>query len=81
MLDESLVTIGSTQIVNQAEIDGQVLALWIHGRSKHTQRAYSAKADRFRLLNLTIHEAIVCDQNRYEEVISSSGRHGPDQRH
>lgn len=47
MLDESLVTIRSTQIVNQAETDGQVLALLIHGRSKHTQRAYSAKAERF----------------------------------
>lgn len=47
MLDQSLVTIRSGAIVNQADTDGQVLALWLHGRSKHTQRAYSAKAERF----------------------------------
>lgn len=47
MLDQSLVTITSGKIVNQADTDSQVLALWLHGRSKHTQRAYSAKAERF----------------------------------
>lgn len=47
MLDQSLVTIRSGEIVNQADTDGQVLALWLHGRSKHTQRAYAAKAERF----------------------------------
>src|SRR4030095_8261285 len=47
MLDQSLVTIRSGEIINQADTDGQVLALWIHGRSKHTQRAYLAKAGRF----------------------------------
>ena len=47
MLDQSLVTLRSGEIVNQANTDGQVLALWLHGRSRHTQRAYSAKAERF----------------------------------
>ena len=47
MSDQSLVTIRSGEIVNQADTDGQVLALWLHGRSKHTQRAYSTKAGRF----------------------------------
>lgn len=47
MIDQSLVTMRSGAIVNQADTDGQVLALWLHGRSKHTQRAYSAKAERF----------------------------------
>ena len=47
MLDQSLVTIKSGEIVNQADTDGQVVALWLHGRSKHTQRAYLAKAERF----------------------------------
>ncbi len=42
-----LVVITSSQIVNQADTDAQVLALWLHGRSKHTQRAYSSKATRF----------------------------------
>src|SRR5258705_2461181 len=47
MLEQSLVTIRPGEIVNQADTDAQVLGLWLHGRSKHTQRAYSAKADRF----------------------------------
>src|SRR6266851_3517271 len=47
MLDQSLVTIRSSEMVNQADTDGQVLALWTHGRSRHTQRAYSKNADRF----------------------------------
>jgi integrase/recombinase XerD len=34
-------------IVSQADTDAQVVALWIHGRSRHTQRAYKANAERF----------------------------------
>ena len=47
MFDESLIAIRSGEIANKADTDGQVLALWLHGRSKHPQRAYSAKAGRF----------------------------------
>ena len=32
---------------SQADSDAQVVALWIHGRSRHTQRAYKANAERF----------------------------------
>src|SRR5947207_1109788 len=46
-MDQWLTTIRSGVIVNQADTDGQVLSLWLHGRSKHTQRAYSANAQRF----------------------------------
>jgi integrase/recombinase XerD len=34
-------------MTSQADTDAQVVALWIHGRSKHTQRAYRANAKRF----------------------------------
>jgi integrase/recombinase XerD len=32
---------------SQADTDAQVVALWIHGRSRHTQRAYRTNAERF----------------------------------
>jgi integrase/recombinase XerD len=34
-------------MTSQADTDAQVVALWIHGRSRHTQRAYRANAERF----------------------------------
>jgi len=33
----------------QASSDNQLLQIWLHGRSPHTQRAYRADAERFRL--------------------------------
>lgn len=35
------------QIVEQADSDEQLLHLWLHGRPKHTQRAYGRDAKRF----------------------------------
>ena len=35
------------QIIRQAHNDEQVIALWLHGRSVHTQKAYSADIVRF----------------------------------
>jgi integrase/recombinase XerD len=32
----------------QAQSDGQLVAIWLHGRSPHTQRAYRADVERFR---------------------------------
>ena len=34
-------------IPRQAETDQQLIGLWLHGRSEHTQRAYGADAERF----------------------------------
>src|SRR5690349_21110396 len=49
MLEQSLVTIAPPAIsmVEHASTDDQVVALWLHGRSRHTRRAYSANASRF----------------------------------
>ena len=33
--------------VPQATSDGHLIELWVHGRSRHTQRAYEADARRF----------------------------------
>ena len=37
----------SGQIIRQADSDEQLIALWLHGRPKHTQRAYQREAQRF----------------------------------
>lgn len=37
----------SGQIVRQADSDEQLIALWLHGRPRHTQRAYQREAQRF----------------------------------
>lgn len=46
MATESLAIISSDEIASQADNDAQVVQLWLHGRSRHTQRAYSANARR-----------------------------------
>jgi integrase/recombinase XerD len=36
-----------TETTRQADSDEQLVALWLHGRPDHTQRAYRAEVDRF----------------------------------
>ncbi len=45
--DSSAPQSGGEQIVRQANNDEQVVALWIHGRSLNTQKAYSSDIVRF----------------------------------
>src|SRR5438270_4835217 len=35
------------QMARQADTDAEVIALWLHGRSRHTQRAYVHDVGRF----------------------------------
>lgn len=46
MMNESLITVAPNAIESQAESDVQVVELWLHGRSRHTQRAYRANTER-----------------------------------
>jgi integrase/recombinase XerD len=48
-LDGALVPVTPTALVatQQAESDQHLIDLWLHGRSRHTQRAYRADAGRF----------------------------------
>src|SRR6266487_2611432 len=46
MMNESLITVTPNEIESQAESDVHVVELWLHGRSRHTQRAYRANAKR-----------------------------------
>ena len=46
MAAELLAIVGPNTISSQADNDAQVVGLWLHGRSRHTQRAYRANAER-----------------------------------
>lgn len=37
----------TSQIIRQADSDEQLIDLWLHGRPKHTERAYRRESDRF----------------------------------
>jgi len=40
----------------QAETDKQLIELWLHGRSRHTQKAYQLDIDRFyKFINLDLY--------------------------
>src|SRR5436853_6321862 len=47
MQDLSLITTRPSEFVAQADTDAHVVELWLHGRSRHTQRAYRAASERF----------------------------------
>jgi integrase/recombinase XerD len=38
---------GSGTVLSEADADAQVVAMWLHGRSRHTQRAYASDVRRF----------------------------------
>lgn len=43
----ALVTVQPAPIQTQAHTDQQLISLWLHGKSQHSQRAYLADIDRF----------------------------------
>ena len=46
-MDHPLVPLHQPLAPRQAATDQQLIALWLHGRSPHTQRAYRVDAGRF----------------------------------
>lgn len=50
-METALQTVQATALVQQAGSDVQMVALWLHGRSEHTQRAYRADVARFTAFN------------------------------
>lgn len=48
-MTQALTIVNPTTMLlpRQADTDSQLLDLWLHGRSEHTQRAYRADAERF----------------------------------
>ena len=47
--DGGLIPVTTTALVipQQAETDQHLIELWLHGRSRHTQRAYRGDAEKF----------------------------------
>lgn len=68
-----IVAIGpATVIPSGASTDDQVIGLWLHGRSKHTVRAYQSDVDRFRrMVPKALSEVSVRDLQAFE--ISEDG--------
>ena len=46
-MSTAITTTSADQIQTQASSDAQLLALWLHGKSQHSQRAYLADVEKF----------------------------------
>ena len=58
--------------VAQATTDDQVVALWLHARSRHTQRAYLADVERFRALaGKQLHQVTLGDVQDFADSLVS----------
>jgi site-specific recombinase XerD len=58
-------------IPSQAESDSQLLELWLHGRSRHTQRAYRADAERFLLaVDKRLYQVTLSDLQGFADGLS-----------
>ena len=57
-------------LVNQAANDAEVIALWLHGRSPHTQRTYAAAVERFGLfVGKPLHAVTLGDLQRFADSL------------
>lgn len=71
-----LVPLAPTGLVvpEQAESDQHLIGLWLHGRSRHTQRAYRADAERFlQAVEKSLHRITLGDLQEYAGQLARSG--------
>lgn len=55
-------------VPKQADTDEQLIALWIHGRSKHTQRAYASDVSKFcKFINKPLKQIILNDLQNFAD--------------
>ncbi len=74
--DGSLVPVTPTALVvpQQAESDQHLIELWLHGRSRHTQRAYRADAERFlTAVEKPLHRVTLGDIQQFAGQLVESG--------
>lgn len=74
--DGELVPVTPTAIVvsQQADSDQHLIELWLHGRSRHTQRAYRADAERFlQAVEKPLHRITLGDLQQYAGQLAGSG--------
>lgn len=58
----------------EAQTDEQLIELWLHGRSRHTQRAYRSDTDRFqRFVCCPLHQVRLEDVQRYSDALEATG--------
>jgi len=58
----------------QADSDGKVISLWLHGRSPHTQKAYSTDINRlFSFVNIPLKGIALGDLQEFVDSLSESG--------
>ena len=61
-------------VPQQAESDQQLIELWLHGRSRHTQRAYRTDAERFlRAVEKPLHRITLAELQQYATQLAESG--------
>ena len=74
--DAALVPVTTTVLVipQQADSDQHLIELWLHGRSRHTQRAYRADAERFLgSVEKPLHGVTLGDIQGFAEQLVESG--------
>ena len=74
--ETGLVPVTPTSLVapRQADNDAHLVELWLHGRSRHTQRAYRADAERFLdAIQKPLHRITLGDLQQYAEQLAASG--------
>ena len=73
--DAGMVPAATTAIVvsQQADSDQHLIELWLHGRSRHTQRAYRAEAERFlAAVKRPLHRVGLGDLQMYASQLAGS---------
>ncbi len=74
--DGELIPIKPTGLIvlRQAESDQHLIDLWLHGRSRHTQRAYRHDAERFLVaVEKPLHRITLGDLQQFAERLTESG--------
>jgi integrase/recombinase XerD len=68
-------------VPRQADTDSQLLELWLHGRSRATQRGYRAEAQRFlSFCGKPLHQVGLQDVQRFADVLEVEGLQPPTRR-
>src|SRR5687767_14175837 len=64
---------GVTAVARQAESDGQLIGLWLHGRSRHTRRSYRSDARRFLdHVSKPLHNVTLGDLQAFADALAAS---------
>lgn len=69
----ALVTVQPTAIQTQADNDSQLISLWLHGKSAHSQRAYLADIEKFMAyIDKSLHAVKLVDLQSFVDSLPGS---------